>query len=1087
MGIGRHTPSSVKANSSVTASVKHSLPSNMLRKTPIKSSRYTAAPLFVSKALDNRPYISVTILGHEVIGLLDSGATSTIIGEGGKKYLECFKLKINPAFHKHISTADGVQQLVSGQVDLPISISNTFQIVKALVVPSLPQPFIFGSDFASQFGLSIDYKNNSWHIQSTGSNETIQCYDSFVEYNSFQNLWSLSDLSSEQKNLADAVIASFNEISNENKLGRTDKIVMSIDTGDAKPFKKRPYLMSPYMMNILNSELDEMLRLGVVESSNSPWCSPVLLVKKKDGSYRFCFDGRPLNELTKHDSYPLPHIDRILNMLRDAKYISSLDLRKAFWQIPLDSASKEKTAFSVVGRGLFQFTTVPFGLCNAAQTQQRLVDAIFGPKFEPKIFTYLDDIIICSTTFEEHLSLLAEVKNRLKEANLTINLKKCDFFKTSLKFLGYIVGNNSLSTDPDKVSTMVNYPRPTTVTEVKRFVGLCSWYRRFLKDFSTLVAPITALMKGSKKNDKIPWSDEAEEAFLKIKQALVSAPILSQPDFSKEFTIQCDASNVGLGGVLTQVLEGEERVIAYASRTLSRAEKNYGVTEKELLALLFCIEKFRPYIEGVRFKCITDHYSLLWLNNLKNPTGKLARWAVKLRQHNFELIHRKGSSNVVPDALSRIPIQESVNVLFTTWSATDSFYDNLKSKILASPDSFPQWKVENNLIYKFIPFSSPVRTNVQEWKLLVPKKHRKEVVGTLHDPPTSAHLGFYKTLARVSEYYYWPKMRSDILKYVRSCKMCGSQKVSSSGRFGLMGSEKEVRFPWQIIAADIMGPFPRSSRGNRYLLVVSDWLTKYTLLHPMKEATAHSVAKFVENDVFLVFGVPQFIIVDNGTQFAGSIFKSLAKTYEVQKIWYNARYSPQCNFVERCNRTIGQAIRSYVDKHKDWDKELKKIQHALNTAKHEVTSYTPSFLNFGRHVPLSGKFYGSVPSTVDLEITPGDRNHYASELNHLTDVFEDVRRRLHVSYKRNANTYNLRKKEISFNIGEKVWRRNKILSDASKNFTAKLAPKFVLCTIGRRISKLAYHLVNADGSDAGVWHVKDLKPYLGSNSDVSVG
>ena len=206
----------------------------------------------------------------------------------------------------------------------------------------------------------------------------------------------------------------FKQIDSDKKLGRTNKIKLTIDTGDNQPFKKKPFLLSPYMQDILNKELDSMLELGVVEESNSPWSSPTLLVKKSNGEYRFCFDGRFLNAITKHDSFPLPHVDRILCNLRNAKFISSIDLRKAFWQIPLDEASKEKTAFSIIGRGHYQFNVVPFGLCNAAQTQQRLVDSIFGPKYEPHIFSYLDDILICSPTFEHHIELLKTVQKLLK-------------------------------------------------------------------------------------------------------------------------------------------------------------------------------------------------------------------------------------------------------------------------------------------------------------------------------------------------------------------------------------------------------------------------------------------------------------------------------------------------------------------------------------------------------------------------------------------------------------------------------------------------------------------------------------------------
>lgn len=1062
----------------------------------VKQTKYNKikeiSPLFLKKPLDNRPYIQVKLYDQNISGLFDTGATSSIIGSAGMDLIKQWGIKFQKTKIKHIGTADGTQKIVLGVVDLPITIGNDFQIIKSLVVPSLPQSFIFGCDFAKQFKLQVNFSENVWNIKSESCSLNVSNTDSdFSEFN--YSLCTLEQLSDFQKRIAEKIINSFKEIDGKNRLGRTDKIILSIDTGDAKPFRKRPYVMSPYMSQILNKELDEMLRLGVVEPSQSPWCSPVLLVKKRGGDYRLCFDGRPLNAITKHDSYPLPNVERILHSLRDAKFISSIDLKKAFWQVPLDPASKEKTAFSVIGRGQFQFVTMPFGLVNSAQTQQRLVDALFGPKYETKIFSYIDDILITGSSFQEHIELLEIVRDKLKEANLTVNFSKCEFFKTSLKYLGYIVGSNSLRTDPEKIASMVNYPRPRTTTEIKRFIGMCSWYRRFIKDFSTQVSPINDLLKGKKKNQVINWTEEAEKAFINIKQLLVSAPVLSQPDFSKKFTVQSDASQTGLGGVLTQIIDGEERVIAYASRSLTKSERNLSTTHRELLGVIFCIEKFRPYIEGVKFDIITDHYSLIWLNNLKNLTGKLARWSMKLRSHSFNLIHRKGSSNVVPDALSRIPCDEVSDEDIKS-SNTDEYtqeiayfeidvdriepwYDNLRTKILNNPMAYPQFKVENNFIFKFVPSKLSLKNNLPEWKFVVPKPQREEVMKSCHDQPLCSHFGFYKTLSRIQEHFYWPKMRKDVMQFIRACQVCGAQKMPNTARMGLMGREKSVDWPFQIIGMDLIGPFPLSKRRNRWILVISDWFSKFTLLFPLRNAKATNIEKIVENDVFLMFGVPQFIICDNGAQFSGKTFKNLCKKYNVEKIWFNPVYSPHCNFVERNNRTIETAIRCYVEDHQDWDLELSKIRQAINTAKHEVTNFSPSFLVFGRHVPISGNFYKDVSDvSKDFTIIPGDRKSYAANVQHLSHIFSQVKKNLHLAYQKNCNQYNLRKRNYSFQVGEQVWRRNKVQSDAGKRFSAKLEPRYILSKIKRKISNLVYDLVNLDGSSVGKWHIKDLKP-----------
>lgn len=1056
-----------------------------------QTSALDLSPIFVSKPSDDRPYIEISLYGVKLPALLDSGASHSVIGKPAMWILNMFKLKLDKKINKTVTTADGNQQRITASFDIPIRIGNACEVINFYIVPSLEHGIILGSNFCQQFKLLIDYNKRSWDIQvgnthvntiSVGNSNGTPKQNVAVSKNLTKRL------SAEQLREAEAIAMSFKQIAgDENKLGLTNKLKHHINTGDALPFKQRQYMMSPYMQSHLNTELDKMLAQGVIEPSHGAWSSAVLLVKKSNGDYRFCFDGRKLNSVTKPDRYPLPRVDRILSMLRNAKFISSIDLRSAFWQIPLDEESKEKTGFSIPGRGMFQFKVMPFGLSCSAQTLQRLMDALFGPELEPHVFCYLDDIIVISGSFDEHVRLLNTVRDRLREANLTVNLSKCEFFKASLKYLGYVVDGDGLRTDPEKVSAMVNYPRPTTATEVKRFLGMCSWYRRFISQFSTLVAPLNDLLKGKQKKQVINWNNDAEDSFLKIKQALVSAPVLRSPDFSKVFTIQCDASDVGLGGVLTQELEGEEVAIAFCSRSLSRAERNYSVTQRELLSLLFCIEKFRPYVEGTKFRVITDHYSLLWLNRLKEPTGKLARWAVKLQQYSFELCHRKGKLNVVPDALSRIPVEE-INVLKINDCKLDNWYINLRNNIKAFPTKYPQWKVLHDQVYKFIPSKTPITSNNLEWKMLVPKILRREVISSCHDPPNCAHGGFFKTFNRVRDEHYWPNMRRDIYNYIRNCKVCGQQKVDSKPRMGVMGSEKQVKYPWQIIAVDIMGPFPKSSSGNMYLLVVSDWFSKFTLLYPMRRAVASTIVRFMENQVFLVFGVPQFIICDNGTVFAGSEFKKLANKYKVQKIWFNARYHPQCNFVERVNRTVGTAIRSYIsNNHKKWDEHLYHIQRAINSARHEVTGYTPSFLNFGRNVPLSGNYYGEISSTEGHELLASNRDDFVADIKGISEVYKQVQEQLHKAYERNKKFYDLRKRDVTFCEGERVWRRNKVLSDASRYLSSKLSPKYVLNKVRKRLSRVVYNLENLDGSDAGNWHVKDMKQYLGSNSDVSVG
>jgi hypothetical protein len=771
---------------------------------------------------------------------VDSGSNCTIVGGKGADLIH-FRAggKTFPSRLKTIRTADGKQHPVTKAIELEAVLDSSRRRIRVYYVPDLQHSVILGCDFCRLFGLKIDFAGHKIEVAS----DIVRVPECDA----------VTECGADRHEITEIIRKNLDLLSNDGKLGRTHKMTVTIDTGEALPIKQRPYWWSPYMLAEVNKEIDRMLENNVISPSDSPWSSPILLVKKSSGEYRLCFDGRRLNAVTKRDSYPLPRVDRILSMLRGAKYISSIDLKNAFQ---------------------------------------------------------------------------------------------------------------------------------------------------------------------------------------KIKDALVSAPVLSSPDFSKPFVIQTDASNTGLGAVLTQDLDGDERVIAYASRSLTKAERNYSVTERECLAVLFALEKFRPYVEGTHFTIVTDHYSLLWLNRMKDPAGKL--------------------------------------------NDLDESYTRLRDNIIANPQRNPSWKVENGLVYRFVPNKIVLPGNVPEWKLLVPRNQRTKILESCHDAPTSAHFGYYKTLSRLSINHFWPKMRRSVIRYVRNCKVCNEQKAPNTARAGLMGKEKKVQFPWQMISVDLIGPLPTSTKGYSYLLVIVDWFTKYVVLFPLRKATSLKVTECIENGIFLVYGVPQFILVDNGKQFVGNEFVKTCENYKVQKIWFTAKYHPQSNPVERYNRTVGTAIRSYVKgAHKKWDAEVAKIGYAIRTAVNEVTGFSPAFLNFGRVVPCTGEFYGKVAENPET-LTTADREDHAKNLEHLKTILQDVTQHLHKAHERNERSYNLRKRDAEFFVGDKVWKRNKVLSSAAKDFAQKLAPRYVLCTITRKLSKLAYALEDENRADLGVWHMKDLKEFRGS-------
>ncbi|CAK1602518.1 unnamed protein product [Parnassius mnemosyne] len=509
-----------------------------------------------------------------------------------------------------------------------------------------------------------------------------------------------------------------------------------------------------------------MLSLGVVSPSQSAWNSPVVMVEKPNGDLRLCLDCRKLNAVSKPDAYPLPYISSILDQLRDAKYLTSIDLSATYWQIPYDSEqSADKTAFTVPRRGLYRFNVMSFGLVSASSTMQRLMDRLFGPEFNNKVFCFQD-----SSTFSEHVQLLHKVYAKPRDANLTINMDKSIFCRRELKYLGYLVDKHGLRTDQGKVDIILNYPTPTSAKEVKRFLGMAGWYRRFITNFSKISKPLNKL---TSKNVRFEWTTEADESFNHLKTALVSAPILKCPNFDLPFSIHCDASSVAVGGVLTQTYDGVEHPIAYCSRSLAKNEINFSTSERELMAVIYALEQFRSYVEGTKCKIITDHASLLWFYKLNNPSGRLARWSMRLSQFDFEIEHRKGKLNVIPDALSRIQVDA-----IATPATSDAWYRHVYEDCQANPRKYPHFMVKDDRLLRYSKNKYEL-TNEFNWKLVVPEEDRLDILKKCHDEPVSAHLGVFKTHKRLSLNYYWPSMYRDVKEYVKNARYVNNTNPST--------------------------------------------------------------------------------------------------------------------------------------------------------------------------------------------------------------------------------------------------------------------------------------------------------------------
>ena len=436
------------------------------------------------------------------------------------------------------------------------------------------------------------------------------------------------------------------------EVGRTNVGLHRIKLKDEKHVREPPRRVPLYKRQALEEEIKKLEDRGLIEKSTSPWSSQTVMVQKKDGTWRMCVDYRALNEKTIKDAYPLTRIDENLDSLEGAEWFSSLDLDMAYHQVPMAEEDKSKTSFATPRGGLYQFTTMPFGLCNAASTFERIIEkTLIGLQWNIAIL-YLDDVVVIGRSFDNQVQNLQKVCDRLSEAGLKLKPKKCHLLQKEISFLGHVVSKEGLKTDPLKIAAVKNMPRPTTVTQTRSFLGLASYYRKYVQSFSKIAKPLFDL---TKKDQTFVWTDNCEESFEELKKRLTSAPILAfpKPDGS-QFILDTDASAYAIGAVLSQVQEGKERVIAYASRCLDKPERNYCVTRREMLAVVYFTKYFKHYLLGRKFLLRTDHGSLTWLSKFREPDGQVHRWIQQLSPFHMEIQHRPGPRHGNADALSRL-------------------------------------------------------------------------------------------------------------------------------------------------------------------------------------------------------------------------------------------------------------------------------------------------------------------------------------------------------------------------------------------------------------------------------------------------
>lgn len=853
--------------------------------------------------------------------------------------------------------------------------------------------------------------------------------------------------------------------SRSSKIGQTPIAKHRIITDESsRPVRRSPYRVSPRERDAIKAQVDEMLREDIIQPSQSPWASPVVLVKKKDGTLRFCVDYRRLNSVTKKDVYPLPRIDDALDRLCGAKYFSSMDLTSGYWQIQVDERDREKTAF-ITPDGLFEFKVMPFGLCSAPATFQRVMDTVLAGLKWQTCLVYLDDVVVFASNFDEHIQRLQTVLDAIRTSGFTLNRTKCRFAYEELLFLGHVVNRHGVRPDPQKTAAIGNFPIPSDKKAVRRFLGLCAYFRRFVQDFSRIAEPLTLLTKA---DEQFRWGQPQEEAFRELQHRLLSPPVLGHFDENADTEVHTDASGVGLGAVLVQAKDGLERVIAYASRSLSKAERNYSTTEKECLAVVWAVTKFRPYLYGKAFKVVSDHHALCWLANLKDPSGRLARWSLRLQEFDVTVVFKSGRKHSDADCLSRAPVdpplQNDDDDAFLGQISDSNFADKQRADVnLRRVIDFLEGKADSPpKEYRRVTSSLCLRNGILSKKnfgpsnstylLVVPENFRQEILQALHDEPTAGHLGFARTLRRIQEKYYWPRLTTDVAHYVRSCRNCQRRKTPPVRPAGLLQPIEPPVRPFQQIGMDILGPFPASTSGNKWIVVATDYLTRYAETKAIPSGSAIEVAKFLIRSIVLRHGAPQVLLTDRGTAFTAELLQQILRFSHTCHRRTTA-YHPQTNgLTERLNKTIADMLAMYVDaEHRTWDEVLPYVTFAYNTAQQETTLMTPFKLVYGREPT----------TTLDAMLPNIDEDNIHIDVAGFLERAEEARQLARICIKRQQHTdakhYNLRRREQHYEPGDRVMVWTPI---RRRGLSEKLLHRyFGPYKVTRRLGPLTYEVV----------------------------
>ena len=897
----------------------------------------------------------------DVSALIDMGSIASLCSEFVFNRLDRNKLiKINDP-PKNFIGASGESIEILGVYDIPIVLQDDHTVVHPFhVVRRLAESVLLGIDFLVKHNFSFEGGTRKLSYSIADKNyEIINRVGENIPVSEPSSIEKpdLSHLSPHERKMLENLIEGNRHVFAQSlaELGTAVGVEHAIET-TGEIIAIPPYNTPYALRGILKDQIDEFLRCGIIEPSNSPYSSSIVMVRKRDTSeYRLTCDWRKLNSITRKDRYPGMLFNDVIDALYGAQYFSVIDLHNAYFQINLRKSDRCLSAFTCF-YGHFQFIKMGQGLCNGPATMQRLLNNILKDVLFKFTLAFFDDVLVYSKTFADHIHHLQRVFTLLYDAGLKLKYKKCTFGMPSVRYLGFIISRNGLSTESEKVEAIAKFKTPTKIDHIRSYVGAASFYRRFVKNFSNIVHP---LVKLTRKNVKFQWGPEQQAAFDCIKEKLTTAPVLYFVDFSRPLILRTDASDYGIGSVLGQIqrdpITGEERegAIAFFSKGLIDRQLTWTTCEKELFAIIASVKTFHTYLFGRHFTIYTDNQPIVWLMKNKDMKLRITRWSLILQEYDFDVIHVKGKSNVVADALSRCPINTVEEVPEGTllvaltrkqWAEMQAadLLAATKGKGMRNVDRDGNLKDPDKI---FVELNNGILAT-QSGRILVPEAMINEVLNRFHTHKLGGHLGFLKTELKIKRRFMWPGMATCIRNFINKCIACNLRKATGKTVAPLCPI-KPVDYIGEKWAIDLIGPCPASAENSIYILTMVEYMTRFAETCALPDQTSVTIAQAIIRCIVLRWGIPHRILSDGATSLQSNLMSDLYKELNIKREKISPYSASTNGLCEKLNGSLINILTPFVIENPvRWQQYLPYATFCYNMSVNATTKESPAYLMY---------------------------------------------------------------------------------------------------------------------------------------------